>query len=136
MKIFISMFSGVFSGLILISFLEMAIYSFFPLPNGLDKSNIKEYEIYLTKINNPSLLLILLSLSLGNILSGFVGTKVANEDNKIYFLINSFLILSMNIIQLTLISHPMYYNILNLLIPIPSGFIGYKISLKWLPKNT
>ncbi|MCB1141018.1 MAG: hypothetical protein KDK54_02185 [Leptospiraceae bacterium] len=135
MKIFISIFSGTFTGVIAMSFLEMAVQSLYPYPEGISKMTPGLLEEYLKEGHRMGLIAILFVMIAGNFLSGFISSLVANEKSPLPPILCSFILMLMSSINLLMIHHPFFYSALSVLLPIPSGLLGFWIQIKFFPRN-
>ncbi len=102
--------------------------SLFPLPPGLDPSDMDAIKEYYGQLPNSNFLLALSSNVVMTFGAAFTAVKVAATQYRNIALGLGLFLLVMGLIKLFTIPHPIWFTILDLVLYIPVAGFGYRMA--------
>lgn len=123
---------GLFAGLICLYFIESIGYFIYPLPQKVESNifnDIRLTQRYVNTVPTTGLLFPILSYIIGSFVGGFVSNTISKRVYTSLY-VGAF-ILALNFINLLLIPHPLWFQVLSSLIPFLFAFLGGKIAKQY-----
>lgn len=117
-----------FSGGIAVFLLETLGHTIYPLPDGVDPSDMKQIAEYVKTAPIGSILFVLLAQCGGSLTGGWVAGLIGTAKKLNLGMIYGFLALLMAGLNLILIPSPIWFIVLSLALPIPLAILGAKLS--------
>jgi hypothetical protein len=124
--------AGLVAAFIFISLLHKAGHFFYSPPAGLDINNKFQVEAFLHSAPIGAMLFLLFSYFLGSVAGGIVTAKTAGKKYIIPVIITGALLTAAGVMNLYMISHPLWFTVSSLLVYIPGTWLGGKIIQKSL----
>lgn len=129
---------GSIVALIIIYFVEDFGHIFFPLPKNFDSMNHEHMAKYIRRVPIEALSFPLISYTIGSFAGGIVA-NLLSKKMKISLLVG-FVITFITFLMLLYIPHPIWFNVVALLLPLPAsyfgGSLGKKINLQRINKQS
>lgn len=126
----LAIISGLISGGIVISLVEMVAQQLHPLPTGIKMDDFAALAEHASKTPLPAQITVLIGYVLGATTAGFVSTIIAKDGKKVYALICAILFLLATIVNLSMIATPIWFWIIALLLWIPLVLLGHRLATK------
>ncbi|MDO5616901.1 MAG: hypothetical protein Q4G16_11965 [Cruoricaptor ignavus] len=121
--------AGIIVGSIFILLVQNLGHSLYPQPIGMDANDMNQLAEYVKNAPFMALFFVILSYAAGAISSGFISTKIAGNDRKIYAEICGVIFLIQSIFMMSSLPTPLWFWFLG----IASWFlvfIGWKLAIK------
>lgn len=119
---------GLLAGSICIWLMEALGHFLYPLPAGVEPTNVEAFKAYVSTLPFAALLLVLVGYSLGAVVSGFISTKIANDGKNRYAIICGVFFLLATVYNMIMLPTPVWFWVLGILLW-GLVLIGYKLAL-------
>ncbi len=129
MNRFLAILAGLISASVVMILIEMLGHQLYPPP-----ANINDPEIMKAFMANMPLwafVFILVAYFLGSIAGGLVTSLIAKEKQFQLLIILGAILTVLGILNLLMITHPIWFMIASLAMYIPGTYIGHQLSLKF-----
>jgi len=80
----LAVIAGLISGGISIGIIQTMGHFLYPIPEGMKSDNMEAMKNYVETAPFMALFFVIISYAVGALVSGFVSTKIANDDKKTY----------------------------------------------------
>ncbi len=127
----IAFITGLVVGFIVVAGIEMINYGLFPLPAGLDPSDREGMLEHVKTLPAMAYVIVLFAHISGAFFSSFVATWIADSSHKKIALGLGIFMMAMGLVNIVSIPHPMWFNILDLVIYVPFALVGYSMARKF-----
>ena len=122
---------GVIVGLV-VAFLVVAgiqsiNYILYPIPDNIDQTDVDAMKTYVSTLPSLAFIVVIISHFLGATVAGFVGSKIADSHQRKISIGLGVFLLSMGMINMFSIPHPVWFVILDFIVYIPGALFGYAI---------
>ncbi|NVK22119.1 MAG: hypothetical protein HWD86_06345 [Kangiellaceae bacterium] len=128
-KQILAVIAGVVVGVLTIFAIESINMVRFPWPEGLSMEDTEAFNAYVASLPIDALLTVILAYALGSFVAGFVSAKVATSKHMVIGIICGALLTVAGIMNIMAIPHPMWFNIVSLIVFIPMAIFGVKMAL-------
>ena len=130
LKNVLSVIAGLVTGMITISLIHMVSGMIYPMPQGINPSNIEAFNEWLKTMPTGAFILVLFAHSFGAFDGGLVASLIAQKEKKMHCgLIVGAIILVAGIANIMMIWHPLWFKIIDLILYVPAAYIGTKIGM-------
>ncbi|NVJ65285.1 MAG: hypothetical protein HWE16_02265 [Gammaproteobacteria bacterium] len=102
----------------------------FPWPEGLTLEDKEAFNAYVQSLPISALMTVLLAHIAGALVAGFLSTKIAGVNQLTLAIICGVILLIGAIVNLVMISHPIWFMVVNVLSIIPAAILGAKLATK------
>jgi len=130
MKNVLSVFSGLITAWIVIMLTEYFSHLLFPLPGNVDSMNAEVMREMIVQLPAVAFLLVLLAGILGSFTGGLVAALVADQHKTGMSLIVGLILMTGGILNAVTIPQPLWFSVINLLLYLPSAYLGGRTGLK------
>lgn len=114
-------------GLFVFAF-EAIGHMIYPLPPGLDSSKPEMIAEYVRTAPIGAIMSVLAAQSAGSFFGGLVTGLIAVSRKQMVAVIYGVLALIMALINMIMISHPVWFMVLSVLLPIPLALLGSRVA--------
>jgi hypothetical protein len=122
--------AGAVTAVLTIFAVEAFSHQLYPVPPGLDDSDMAAMKTYVGALPVTAFLLLIAAWVIGSLLGGFVIGKLApNPDSTRMAYIAGVALTISSILNFIQIPHPIWVMIIGVLVFIPSVIMGYKLAL-------
>ncbi len=122
----LAVIAGFIVGGIFVTLFQWIGHQIYPIPASVDQSDMASIGEYVKTAPIGALITVLVAQSLGSFFGGLVTGMIAVAKNTAA-LIYGFLALIMAGLNVFLISHPVWFVLVSLLLPIPLALIGSRV---------
>lgn len=133
---FLSVVLALLIGGICVFAVEKIGHTVYPIPEGLDTSNLQALAEYTKSLPLGAFLFVLGAQCAGSLVGGIVTgfVSVAKRSTALIYGVLALILAALNLVA---IPHPMWFMILSILLPIPLALVGSSIgqALVIKPKN-
>ncbi len=120
----LAVIAGLFAGFLIVALVEALSPLLFTMPAGLNPKNPESIRQYAEQIPAGSLVVVLLAHALGSFGGGWLAALVARVKPVQHALIVGALVMIAGIVNLVIIPHPLWFSILDVLVYMPSAYLG------------
>lgn len=124
----IAVILGLVVATLVIMSIQMISYSLYPMPEGIDPTDTEAMRTHVQSLPPMAFLIVLLSYFMGTLIGVIVAIKVADTHHKQLALGIATVLMILGIINLFQITHPMWFNIICVLLFIPTALLGYQLA--------
>lgn len=111
--------------------IEALSHSFYPLPEGMDPSDMKQIAEYIKTAPIGPMVFVLLAQSAGSFVGGFVTGLISRSKQTVVAIVYGLLGLAMAALNLILVPvHPLWFAIASVILPIPLALVGSSLARK------
>lgn len=118
--------AGLILGGISVGIVQKIGHSIYPMPKGMKSGDMVAMKDYVENAPFMALFFVIISYAVGALVSGFVSTKIANDNNKIYAIICGVIFVAQSIYMMSLLPTPIWFWVLGIL-AWAFVFVGYKL---------
>lgn len=124
----LAVIAGIIVGSIGIWLIERLGHSLYPLPAGLKPTDMEGFKTYVENLPFMGKFIVILGYALGALLSGFVATKVANNNKPTAAIICGIIFMFFTIYNMVVLPTPAWFWVLGIAV---WGLVlaGYKLAL-------
>jgi hypothetical protein len=131
---------GVVAGLVLafvvISAIEYCGHLIYPLPPGVDATNLESLKAAMANVPTGALLFVLGAWALGSFLGGWLAAFIARFGHVAHALMVGGVLMLMAIVNLLLFPHPVWFWVLSFVVILPVACLGGRIAAGRQPSVT
>jgi hypothetical protein len=124
----LSILAGVVTGWLIIFIGDAATHVLFPPAEGTDFTNQEEFRAFVESIPAKVFILMLSFWLLAAFIGGFVSAKINKAGWKRFSIITGSVLLAATILNLLMISHPLWMVIIAVLLIVPAAYFGGKLA--------
>ncbi|KIC62171.1 hypothetical protein [Chryseobacterium taiwanense] len=124
----LAVIAGIIVGSIGIWLMERLGHSLYPFPAGMKLDDIEGFKAYVDNLPFMGKFIVILGYALGALLSGFVATKVANNNKPTAAMICGIIFLFFTIYNMVLLPTPAWFWVLGIAVW-GLVLVGYKLAL-------
>lgn len=124
----LAVIAGIVVGSIGIWLMERLGHSLYPFPAGMKLDDIEGFKAYVDNLPFMGKFIVILGYALGALLSGFVATKVANNNKPTAAMICGIIFLFFTIYNMVLLPTPAWFWVLGIVVW-GLVLVGYKLAL-------
>lgn len=128
-KLILAVLGGVVVGVLTIFAIESVNMVRFPGPEGLNMEDKEAFNAYVASLPLSALLTVLFAFAFGSFMAGFVSSKIADSKQLVVSIICGVLLMGAGIVNIIMIPHPMWFNIVTIVIFIPMAIWGSKVAV-------
>jgi len=125
---FLAVIAGIIVGSLGIWLMERLGHSLYPFPADLKVDDIEGFKAYVENLPFMGKFIVILGYTLGGLLSGFVATKVANNNKPVAAIVCGAIFLFFTIYNMTVLPTPIWFWILGIAVW-GLVFVGYQLAL-------
>ncbi|SIQ52117.1 hypothetical protein SAMN05880574_11539 [Chryseobacterium sp. RU37D] len=119
---------GIVSGSLCIWIIESLGHYLYPLPAGIKTTDVEGFKNYVSTLPFSALLLVLIGYALGAVVSGFISTKIADDDKNRSALICGIFFLLATVYNMIMLPTPVWFWILGIAVW-GLVLVGYRLAL-------
>ncbi len=124
----LAVIAGIIVGSIGIWLIERVGHSLYPFPEGLKPTDIEGFKTYVENLPFMGKFIVILGYALGALLSGFVATKVANNNKPTAAIICGIIFMFFTIYNMVVLPTPIWFWVLGIAVW-GLVLVGYKLAL-------
>ncbi|WP_449397689.1 hypothetical protein [Chryseobacterium wanjuense] len=124
----LAVIAGIIVGSIGIWLIERVGHSLYPFPEGLKPTDIEGFKTYVENLPFMGKFIVILGYALGALLSGFVATKVANNNKPTAAIICGIIFMFFTIYNMVVLPTPIWFWVLGIVVW-GLVLVGYKLAL-------
>lgn len=132
----LAVLAAFFVGGLCVFTVEMIGHRVYPLPEGVDPSDMKQIAEYIKTAPLGSLFFVLLAQSTGSFVGGVVTGLISRVSKTTVAIFYGVLGLIMAGLNLALIPHPLWFAVLSVLLPIPLAVLGSRVGSKFVSSDS
>jgi hypothetical protein len=117
--------AGLVAGVVVIMIVQAVGHKVYPPPPGFDPSNAEALKALMASMPVGALLFVLLSYALGAFGGGLIAARIGKH--LVPALVVGGLLTVASIMNLTMVPHPTWFAVANLLLVLPLAFAGGKL---------
>ena len=121
---------GIVAAFIVTYFIQSINIKLFPFPEGLEITDMEGMRAHAETLPPTAHIVVLISHLLGTAVGAFVAVKVAATNHRQVAIAIACFIMVMGIVNIVRLPHPWWFVVIDLLIYLPSGLLGYFIGKK------
>lgn len=127
----ISLMTGIVVSFLVIFSVQMVNYQLFPLPPNVNPQDFEAMTKHAKELPALAHWIVLFSHILGSITGAYVVTKIAESAHvKLAIGLGVFLLI-MGVITIFRLPHPMWFTLVDILVYVPSAYLGYLLGRKF-----
>ncbi len=131
---------GVLVGIVFAAIATAAVqsinWSLFPFPEGLQMDDTEGMQSYMDALPIGAYIVVLVAHAVGACVGAFVCSIIADTYQKKLSLAIGVFMLFMGLGNLLSLPHPIWFNIVDVMVYLPAAFLGYRLYVKyWLPRQ-
>jgi len=120
----LAVIAGLFAGFLLVTLVEALSPLLFTMLPGLNPKNPESIRQFAEQIPAGSLVVVLLAHALGSFGGGWLAAFIARVKPVQHALIVGTFVMIAGIVNLAIIPHPLWFSILDVLVYLPSAYLG------------
>jgi hypothetical protein len=120
----LSVFAGLMVGFLCVALIEAVSSRLYPLPAGVDVSDIEAFRAHVQTLPIMAFVLVLVAHVVGSFAAGFTCVSVSRQMWKTGPIIIGVLLLSAGVTNLVMIPHPVWFALVDILVFIPAALLG------------
>lgn len=124
----LAVIAGIIVGSIGIWLMERLGHTLYPFPADLKPDNLEGFKTYVESLPFMGKFIVILGYALGALLSGFVATKVANNNQPAAAIICGVIFLFFTIYNMTVLPTPIWFWVLGIAVW-GLVLVGYRLAL-------
>ena len=125
-----SVIAGMVAGFAVVSVVEMFSSAVFPVPEGLDIKDRADLAWYVSTLPTSAFIFVLAAHMLGSFVAGFTCVAVSRTGWLMGAFFCGAVLLAGGIANLFLIPHPTWFRIVDVMVYLPSAWIGGRLAFK------
>jgi hypothetical protein len=126
----IALITGMVLSIMAIFSIQMVNYQLFPLPSDLDPNDMASMTKHAATLPALAHWIVIISHIVGCIVGGYIISKIADHSLDKLSLGFGFFLMILGFVNIIRMPHPLWFSILDMLVYLPSAYLGYLIARK------
>ena len=126
----IGLITGMVLSILAIFSIQMINYQLFPLPPDLDPNDMTSMVKHAMTLPALAHWIVIISHVVGCVVGGYIISKIADHSLDKLSMGFGFFLMILGFINIIRIPHPLWFNVLDMLVYLPSAYLGYLIAQK------
>jgi hypothetical protein len=126
----LSTFLGLITGIFIIFSLEVLSHIIYPMPAGLNISDMEAIKLYTASAPVSVFILLILSYAIGSLIGGLTAAAVASKNKMSKAITVGGILMGLGAYNLLMIPHPVWTIIISIFLFIPCSYLGGYLGIK------
>ena len=126
LKRVLAVLAGVAAGFVTVFLIEMISSKLYPMPAGLDPSDVEAMKAYIAGLPVGAFAIVLLAQMLGATDAAWVGARVAGRQRLAGWIAGGFIVVA-TVVNVVVIPHPPWFAVASVLLTVAGTWLGARL---------